>query len=666
MSYGSHAATKPQARQASQSEQLSISIENKCKLDHLISEYIEGIPNGGTKEYRDKIDEVVGILDGVKKHSNEIIHKAFCQVNGQLASLKVRNVANLSPGEREANEQNNLIRENASKLAKEGMSVFSVPSVASPVPANFLLTADLKEEARKCIELAATDLHAGLQRYSDYLLLHLTGEHTSYRASAEVARKKGEPIPLVRTVKVPPWNSVNIVTALYKLNDVDPKWYTKPHAQPLAEALISKLAQIADKQVFDARSVANLAEAAPALFKYLERANPKNPVLEKRFIGALARAVENSSELPNETYADKSFLLPMREIRSCNLSPEGAAALCSYVAKLNHLFSQVSYCNYLPTIAATFHAFNGVSSWINTPDSERKLTLMLTNLNDRLAKSPQPLEQIAAASIIYGLRGLDVRRLGSDAINQITRTMRFVTDGITNMPSAVKLDHKALSSIAHGLIVPLTMGEGGIQRATRDLLSAVEKRLPPETSTFDQLGALCGTLTTIRPHWSEHSSLVKALFADIKQAAHQPLLYNKIDTKHHIAWQVIQQAFSLYGETLPSRLQDTIDSLAPYVTSNLSLTQSEARVRAWVSAHPGVRVLDTIFQDGFELDLLIGYKDRLVNIEVDGRHHNGPCQKIIDDVRDAHLMATREYEIVRIANSATEEQVRKTLDSLPL
>jgi hypothetical protein len=665
MSYGSHTATKATNRHASQSEELSISMDNKFKLDQLINEYIEGIPNGGTKEYRDKIDEVVEILDGIKKYSTEAIHKAFCQVNGQLVSLKIRNGGNLSPEERKANEENNLIRDNASKLAKAGMSVFSVPSVVLPVAANFDLTATLKDESRKAMELGASNPQAGLQRYTDYLLLHLTGEHPGDRAAAEIARKQGEPIPPVQSVKVPPWNSVNIVTAIYKLNDVDPKWYTRPHAQPLVEALVDRLAQIADKQVFDAYSVANLAEAAPALFKYLERANPKNPILEKRFIGALSKAVENSEELPNEKFADKSFLLSMREIRSCNLSPEGAAALCSYVAKLNHLFSQVSYCYHLPTIAATFHAFNGVSSWTNSPDSERKLTVMLTNLNDRLAKSAQSFEPIAAASIIYGLRGLDVRRLGSDAINQITRTMRLVTDGINTMPPPMKLDHRALSAIAHGLILSLSMAEGGIKRATTDLLSAVEQRLPPETTSFDRLGALCSTLTTLRPHRTEYSSLVNALFADIKPAANQSLLFNKSDPKQYIAWQVIQQAFALYGEVMPPRLQDMIDSMAPYVTSNLSLTQSEARVRSWVSAHPGVRVVDAVFQDGFELDLLIVYKDRLINIEIDGRHHKEPCQKIIDDVRDAYLTINRGYEIVRIPNSATEEQVRQILDSLP-
>lgn len=666
MHYGSNTAFRAPTKQATASKMLADYSENKIKLEGLLEMYIQGIPAGGSKEYRDQIDTIVGLLDTVKDHSDENLFDVFKKIHGQLVPMKVRLGNNLPPDEKKIRDENDALRSNALKLADDGKKAFAPPSEVGPEAINFQLTSLLRNKATAAKAIAASNPTAGLVLYAEYVLTQLTGESPRERAAADAAKERGVLAPPVRTIEVPPWNSVNIVTAIYQLHDIDPRWFAKPIAQPLAEALIGRLADIANKQVFDAQSVANLAEAAPEIFKVLERMHPKNEKLEIRLTTALSKVVEKCSQLPNEHFADKSFLLPMRGLQSCNLSPRGAEALCSYVAKLNNLFSQVSYGNHLPTIAATFHAFNGISSWTNSPESERKLTVMLTNLNDRLERSCQELHPIAAASIIHGLRGLDTRRLGSDAINQITRTMRFVTDGLNDMPSTTKLDHRALSSIVHGLTVHLTITEGGIHRATKNLLTAVERRLPPETQTFDQLGALCGALTNLRSHRNVYPSLVQQILSDVKLASNGPLLQNKGATGDYIAWQTIQQAYSLYGETLPSRLEYTIQTMAPHVRGNLYPTLSEQRVRKWASEHPGVTVLPTAFQDGFELDLLTLFKDRRVNIEVDGRHHHEPYQKIIDDLRDAYLTLNHGYEIVRIPNSASEEEVHAILASLPI
>ena len=666
MHQGSNTAFKSPSKQATASKKLADHSENRLKLDSLLETYIEGIPAGGTKEYRDAIDKVMQLLDTVKDHSDEALFDAFKKIHGQLVPMKVKIGNNLPPDEKKIREENDALRSNALKLADDGKKAFAPPLEVGPEAINFQLTSLLKQEATAARAIAASNPTAGLNSYAEYVLTQLTGAHPRERAAADAAKERGAPIPPVRKIQVPPWNSVNIVTAIYQLHDIDPRWFTKPIAQPLAEALIGRLADIANKQVFDAQSVANLAEAAPEIFKVLERMHPKNESLELRLTAALGKVVEKCSQLPNEHYADKSFLFPMRELRSCNLSPAGAEALCSYVAKLNHLFSQVSYGNHLPTISATFHAINGISSWTNSPESERKLTVMLTDLNDRLERSCQEFLPIAAASIIHGLRGLDSRRLGSDAINQITRTMRFVTDGLNNMLSTTKLEHRALSSIIHGLTVHLTITEGGVHRATKNLLAAVERRLPPETQHFDELGALCGALTTLRSHRNTYPSLMQQMLADVKLASNGPLLQNKGTTSDYISWQTIQQAYSLYGEAMPPKLEYTIQTMAPHVRGNVYPTMSEQRVRKWASEHPGVKVLPTAFQDGFELDLLVLFKDRLVNIEVDGRHHHEPCQKIIDDLRDAYLTLNHGYEIVRIPNSASEEEVHAILASLPI
>lgn len=622
---------RPQGHRPVADQELAACADNRFKLDQLVNDFITGLPPGGDPSFRKRIDNVMDRLHQVDNVSELNLYKIFSQVRGALSQISAKGGGNLDPEQRRIREENTTYRDHALKIAAEGVRLFSIPTVDRSLPEHFTLNGDINS----AFELAVKDPGNGTYGFIEFL----TGRLTDPKQE---------------------WNAVNIVTALYKLGDLDPQWPSRPFGQAVGGHLIEKLVTVADKYIFNGHSVCNLAESAPALIDVVNRMHPKNPILEKRLFSALGKAIQYTKEMPDEAFADKSFLYPLREIVSSYLSPEGSAALCAYVAKLNHLFSQMSYSRSLGTVAATFHAMNGIGSWARHPDSDAKLTVMLKNLNDRLERATIQLDSLSAASIVYGLRGLDVRNLSGDAVEQVTRTIRLVTDKLNALPPGRTLDHRAVSSIVHGLTLALDETQGGILRATSGLLSAVNRRLPNETTTFDELGALCGALVTLRPHISEHREIARDLLNSAISGSSRQVTPYVGGHSTRVAWQVIQQAFALYQQKMPEPIQAAIDNLAPSVVNTTVPTRSEMRVREWARSYPGVVIENVQFIDGFELDILIKPN---INIEVDGGHHREPAKVLTDRVRDSHLSRHPGpgLRVLRVPSNITREDFHHIL-----
>jgi hypothetical protein len=608
-------------------QDLFVSLESRLKLDQLRADYIGGLPAGGTKEFRARVDTIVDRLGEIDKFGEPLIHKVFCQVNGELSQLSAKATASMSEEQRRETQENFLYRNHALKFAADGMRLFSVPTRENPLPENFQFNAEL--DGRAQLAARAPDPEKGMLEFVQFL-------------SSKLADKSQR------------WNSVNIVTALYKLCDLDQNWPSRVFGQAIGEQFINKLAVIADKQIFDGQSVCNLAARAPSLIEVVGRMNPHNPILEKRLFGALGKAVEYTNQKPGEQYADKAFLLPLREITSRNLSKEGGAALCGYVAKLNNLFSHMAYARNLRTIADTFHALNGISSWALHPDSDAKLTIMLRNLNDRLQKSLQTIDAVSAGSIIYGLKGLEVGALSQEAVEQVARTMRLVADRLNRLPLHTTINYQSLSAMIKGLSTSLQLNEGPAYRASQDLLIAIQERLPRHIANFDDLGCACGALVTLRPHIAHHTNFTKKLMREVILGSATRLPFTRYERADYIAWQVTQQAFALYREPMPHSLQNIIQTMAPTVIGSANPSRSELRVAEWARAHPGVTIEKTRFQDGFELDILI---NKNINIEVDGAFHREPAKVIADQVRDEHLSLKPNpgLRIIRVPSTITRQ-----------
>lgn len=615
---------------------LSVSFESKLKIDQLTHDYIRDLPSGGAADFRSRVDLIVDHLGAINQFTEINIHRAFCQVNGQLSQLSAQKpTPTMDESERRECQENFSYREHARKFATEGMRVFSVPTCEKPLSANFALNQDIDDFAKRAA--TASDPEKGILDFVQFLSAKLTDKNQR-------------------------WNSVNIVTALYQLCELEPNWPGRIYGQAIGEQIISKLSNIADKQVFDGQSVCNLARRVPALIEVVGRMNPKNPNLEKRLFGALSKAVEYTKEQPGEQYADKAFLNPMREIVSRNLSDEGGVALCAYVAKLNHLFSHMAYARNLGTISATFHALNGISSWAQHPDSDAKLTITLRNLNDRLQKTTQSIDSVSAGSIMYGLKGLDVRALSPDAVEQVARTIRIVAEKLNNLPRDFTLNYLAVSSMIKGLTIPLEVHDGPVFRASQQILGAIESRLPWKIGSFDELGCACGALVTLRPHVTHHREFATRLLKDATQAASTPLPFSRSERSASIAWQVTQQAFALYQQPAPEPLQRILDSMAQTVVRSSNPTKSELRVADWASQHPGVTITPQRFQDGFELDILIHPN---INIEVDGVFHREPAKVIADKLRDEHLSFKTHppLHIIRVPSTMPKERFDELLSA---
>ncbi len=458
---------------------------------------------------------------------------------------------------------------------------------------------------------------------------------------------------------------MTFVTALRLLNDLDPEWNRRGFAPQLCEQLIAKLHTIANKEVFDGQAICHLTQGAPALADAVARLRPRNPQLEKMLFNSLSKAVEFLEEKPNERYADRSFLFPLRALSSRNLTNEGAGALCAYVAQVNHLFSQMSYRDHLSTIAGTFHAINGIISWALSPDSDAKVTLLLTNLNDRLSRTQFPMQSIAAGSIIYGCKGLDLPNLSPEARSQAARTMHLLAEKIATMPPEDLLSYQAVSSIVHGLTVTLSTGDGQFERPAQNLLNVIHRRLPLELLDIDQIGAMTGALVTLHPYRHQYKNLCNDLFALIENAPQEATTFGLEDPRFLIAWQTIQHAYSLFDIQMAPSLTAFVEGARRRVESMRRYNLSEQRILGFVRQYPGVIPLDTPYIDGFEIDILARRGDTLVNIEVDGAYHTDPGKKIADVQRDDHLrkkLSEYNFEVIRVERDCGKSELFRMLD----
>lgn len=646
MSFAPPLKTAPSER-VTADQKLSLSLESTVKLRVMVDHYRSNVPHipersrGATAEFRATIDAAVDpllTLCGREAISNEEAFAAFNKLRGVLHGCQVKASNGRSEDERLAAEIKQTYRKHAQELADAGLAAFSVPTRRPSSAAHFQLSRDITQKAFE----ARNDPREGASAYARFFISKLDDAKT-------------------------PWNSVSFVTALFKLAELDSGWARRAFAPQLCELAIQRLHTVANKEIFDGRSIANLARIAPGLIDAVGRLEPRSPQLEKMLFNSLSRAIEYLEDKPDEKYADSSFLFPMREISSRFLTDEGAEALCTYVAKLNHLFSQMSYRNVLPTIAATFHAINGISSWGLTQDSDAKLTLMLRNLNDRLGKNTGCMDSVAAGSIIYGLKGIDLPHLSSTAQREVCRTLKLVAEGIDRMPPRTCLNHAAVSSIVHGLTVALSIQEGPVSTATRELLGAVERRIPYETNRVDQLGAIAGALVTLRPHAHEYPTLCKGILRAIELPCRGEVTFARGNQKDCIAWQTLQQAYSLYDSPMPDKLRAFVSGFKSYVEGLRRPNLSEQRISAFLKDYPGLQLLDISYVNGFEVDLMVRKGRTIVNIEVDGNYHNEPAKRISDAQRDVFLrykMKGIEFEIVRIPSNCSKSELFAKLDLL--
>lgn len=647
MSHSQYHRISVSTQRVASDHRLSITLENGERLKEMIVQFADGLPDTdprikqATGEFREQIDNAVGALVELVSYerlSSEEAHQAFNKLRGFLNGCKVTSAAGLSELETLAVQHKQEYRRYALAFAEAGTNAFAVPTYKPKTPANIELYQRIHEKASE----AQAEGPRASQTFGRFLASALPSEGAS-------------------------WNPVTFVTALRLLNDLDPEWNRKSFAPQLCEQLITKLHSVANKEVFDGQAICHLTQGAPALADAVVRLRPRNPQLEKMLFNSLSKAVEFLEEKPEERYADRSFLFPLRALSSRNLTNEGAAALCSYVAQVNHLFSQMSYRDHLSTIAGTFHALNGISSWALSPDSDAKVTLLLTNLNDRLSRTPFQMESIAAGSIIYGLKGLDLPNLSPEARTQAARTMHLLAERIATMPPEHLLAYQAVSSIVHGLTVALSLGEGQFQRPVQKLMNVMHHRLPSELLDIDQIGAMTGALVTLHPYQHHYRNLCEDLFGLIENAPQEATSFSLEDPRYLIAWQTIQHAYSLFDIPMPPSLTAFVEGSRHRIESTRRYNRSEQRVLGFVRQYPGVIPLDTPYIDGFEIDILARRGDTLVNVEVDGAYHTDPGKKIADAQRDEHLrkkLSEYNFEVVRVERDCGKSELFRMLDSV--
>jgi len=593
------------------------------RLDHFLNQYHDNQPLGGTPEFRVRISEIVDALDHLKSPTSRDISDTINKVHGQLVQLGKPK----DPGDR-------ALRVHALDFLKELKGVFAVPKAHQALPRDYSLSNTLDSLKRE----------KDPNKLAKFLISELG--------------------PNSRLV----WNSVNLVTGIYNLSQMDPGWPHASFALPLAEAFTQALTKVSAKDSFDRHSTSNLFNTLPRIIEALERAHPPRPILETSLIKTASRIIDDLQGVPNPEYVRNFFLYPLRDLKTCNLSPEAGVAACGLVARVTELLSRVRDSDSLEVIAMTFHALNGVSSWTHNDEGQLRLTTILSDLNRRLEQNSSPLCSISIGSILYGLKGINHSSLNHDSEAQVSKTLTLMAEKIASLPPDQVLNARCISSAFHSLTVATTVREGPVAKATQDLLAAIEPRIPRSVETLEDLGHMASALIPLSATRRTRIKLIKTLFESVDRSATTNLKPTSEGNADLISWQTTKQMYALYDTPLPAALAAVLAPLNDSVQHTISTSNSERRIADWIVKDYRVSVLRVPFEDGYNLDIAIQLPTtrgtlKKINIEVDGPHHNEPIQRALDVIRDQHLNL-KGWSILRIPTTATREEVRRMLDSL--
>lgn len=595
------------------------SVAVTAKLQHHLETFKTTRPTGAAEEFQRKIDAILAPLQAIEAPDTRSLNRAFNVAQGQLVQLG-----------KQTNPENQMLRAAALEFARKGLETFNVAKTVPATSHDIDLNRTIGEKSR-----------IG------------TGHFLAYLSSELQANSSTN------------WRSVNTVTALYNLSKYHPYWAKDPSAPVVARLIIERLDVLSNHETFSAHTVCNLAGALPSLASVFTAHRISDPALESKLFQGLTRAIENLPEFPGEQYVKESFLMPMREVNTLALTDEGSTALCAYVDRLNTLVSRIKYINSLETIATTFHGINGIFAWHVSEQNQAHLTSVLGSLNDRLEKNTEPMLDIPAGSILYGLRGIDVAKLGTEAQAEVARTLTIVAEKLAAKPPGETFCAVTINSMFTGLTTCISTLTEPIKSATVGLVDSITMRLPDAPVKLSDLGLLCGAMVLVRRTYQHHAPSMTRLRDVIDATNTRALTFDRLSYSNHIAWQNIHQMYALYERQMPATLRAKLAAMNGPVSETVHTSNSERRIGAIISDNPAFVINPEKFDSGFELDFQLHIRgtNRRINIEVDGVFHKEPTQRLMDNLRDAFFRRAG-WEIYRVRSDASKKEVMDLLNSI--
>lgn len=468
------------------------------------------------------------------------------------------------------------------------------------------------------------------------------------------------------------WNTINLATACFNLSRrhntgstgaYSRAWYTMgTEAFETARILAEHLTTRSRSESCNAHSSLNICRTLPHIITGLSLGREASGNLDARFIDTLTAIIGASHEKWSSQFIVDMVFNPLSETKSVYLSSQGKEAVCRYAAALHNKISSESDFDMVQGVGDSFRSLRGITCWCHSTETQRSLEATLKLLNDRLENSRGSIDSKGVVTILGGLRGIDYPKLTEPALSEVARTLNLVNAKLGQMTGT--LNYQAVGTAINSLGVALEVTSGPIQAATTRLLSSVANKLPefaPENLV--DLGTLCSALYTLNPTDKTYAALKKRLWERVDNTKSGNIDIPFDDTQKVTAWSVINQTFAVYGYRMPASLSKKLASVQVAVDRQIAKTPStgESLAREVLSCSPEIGLLSTTMLAGFELDIPARRlsDNRPICFEVDGPHHDEPCQRRSDMIRDSCLRKNG-IQTIRITGPITDENIIET------
>ncbi len=465
------------------------------------------------------------------------------------------------------------------------------------------------------------------------------------------------------------WNTANLATACFNLSRhhntgsngaYSRAWYTMGNeAFETARVLAEHLTTRSKSESCNAHSSLNLCRTLPHIIAALSLGREASGNLDARFIDTLSAIVKASHEAWSPEYIVDMVFNPLAETKSVYLSSQGKEAVCGYVVAAHGKISSETNFDMVQGVGDSFRSLRGITCWGHSTETQLSLHTTLKLLNDRLENSRGAIDSKGIVTILGGLRGVEYTKLTEPALSEVARTLNLVNTKLGQMSEP--LNYQAVTTAINSLGVATDVKSGQITAATMRLLTSITNKLPefPPENLVD-LGATCAALYTLHPTEKIYEILKKRLWERVEMTKSTRIEIPFDDKQKVTAWSVINQTFAVCGRRPPASLQKTLDYIQPSVDRQTAKppTAGETLAREALSCSPDIGLISTSMLAGFELDIPARVlKDkRLIIFEVDGPHHDEPCQNRSDRIRD-NFLRKNGIETIRITGPITDKNV---------
>ncbi len=464
------------------------------------------------------------------------------------------------------------------------------------------------------------------------------------------------------------WNASNTVTALFQLNIAHKGWSQASQASAVVSGIAQRLyaaSQTPGVQI-GGWDLINITNNVVSVYEVLISPQQKNPETEQKFFDGAARLLRAVSEAPPPVDIQKKVISPLTRIETCILTEDGAVAACGYTAAVIDATEKLPGFEKLAVVATQFRALGGISSWHFTQESQNYLNNTLSSLSRRLEASREPADSGQLSGILYGLRGVDGARISEDNQRIVAGIISQVSKRMGPWKEVPPI--AAVNAMVHGISTCLEVQSGEIKSAVDRLMVEIFKKVPEPPVTMTDLGYTCAMLVALSGQQQRFGKLIERLWENVDKARFQEMVFSRNSKSDAIACSIIRQAYGVYEKQFPLQLESKLSALSQAAERVTIGSTSQGRIAGFFDGMPGVERLNQTNEHGFDLDIPLRVttsagRSYLLNVEVDGKHHDQGGKELFDALRDRQV-SKHGWKICRVGLNFTKEEAKSLIRSL--